>query len=43
MALLGGPADSENTEHATAALGNLAAGSQAVKIMMRQVWIYGLV
>lgn len=41
VALLGGPAGSEATEHAAAALGNLAAGSQAVKTMLRQVWLHG--
>ena len=41
LALLGGPAGSEATEHAAAALGNLAAGSQAVKTMLRQVWRHG--
>ncbi|KAK9826749.1 hypothetical protein WJX81_004887 [Elliptochloris bilobata] len=37
VALLGGPAGSEGAEHAAAALGNLAAGGQAVKDALRQV------
>lgn len=37
VALLSAPADSEAAEFATAAIGNLAAGGQALKDALRQV------